>query len=519
MGLVEVAQALGISQVYSNVINLYANRTAVVGEDGLDLTYRELGAVSNRLAAYLMQSGVMRGQRVGVLAEPCPESIVVYVACAQIGVTVVGLNTRSTTDDTAWCVNDSDVQRIFYDDASAGRFEELKSVGADRAGVRLDLRHSGTPGEPTLADVVETAGAVPEIRAGNAHDIHAIIYTSGTTGRPKGAMISQAASAIRALRIASWFGLGGDDAFLGWSPLFHTAGEETLNATLLSGGRYLTHRKALADRLVDSVETNRATWGFLLPGIFAEFLEVASTRPEAIHTFRFGGGYGNLLPTRLIDELIDLGPVFYDLLGQTEASLLIASNRISQKGETEWRKVPTPLLDVQVIDEDGQSSPPGEAGELIVRGPSVMSGYLNNPEATAEVFADGWLHTGDLVRRHEDGTLVFADRRKYLIKTGGENVYPAEVEAAVSSHPAVAEVCVVGVADDRWGETVKAFVVLREGSKVAPSELTEYCRGSLAAYKLPRVVEFLSRNEVPRGITGKIVRAELLQRPPSRGGD
>ena len=503
------ARSTGIAAVLKSAARRYGDHDAIIADGGTILTYRQLDNLANQVASRLLSLGLQRGDRVAVVCDPSPEYALVNVACAKLGVAAVGINTRLTASEASWCAQDSEAKVLLYEKVHEGL---LQDVIGGCPGIVMDLHTSGTVAQPTLADVVDQAGAVRDIDLGQGEDIHTVIYTSGTTGRPKGAMISQSAAAVRALRIAAWFRLNENDAFLGWSPMFHTGGQEPLLATLLSGGRFLTFRKALADRLVRAVDEEKATWGWLLPGNFAEFLEEARRRPEMIASLKFGGGYGNLLPTRLIDELIDLGSCFYDLLGQTEASLLIASNKITKKGHTTWHKEPTPLLELRVTHENGEIVATGEAGELLVRGPSVMTGYMNDLEATSEVFQDGWLHTGDLVTSNDDGTLTFTDRKKYLIKSGGENVYPAEVEAVLSTHPDVAEVCVAGVPDPRWGETVKAFIVRRKGSSTERSEIDAHCRIRLASYKRPKLIEFIAAEEVPRSTTGKIVRSELVLR-------
>jgi acyl-CoA synthetase (AMP-forming)/AMP-acid ligase II len=179
------------------------------------------------------------------------------------------------------------------------------------------------------------------------------------------------------------------------------------------------------------------------------------------------------------------------------------------------RKHPTPLLDIRIVDDAMNEMAVGEPGECVVRGPSVMSGYVDDPKANEEVFANGWLHTGDLLRREQDGTLTYVDRKRYLIKTGGENVYPAEVEQIIVRHEAVQEVCVVGIPDSFWGETVKAVIVLREGHSAAPAEIVDWCREHLASYKRPRFIEFVTSEQVPRSTTGKILRHELAKWPTS----
>jgi fatty-acyl-CoA synthase len=505
-----VARSIGIAQVFRASARQFADRIAVASEDGIALTYRELDELASRVAAFLCHRGVRRGDRVAVMSDPTPGYIAVNLAGAKLGVTVVGVNTRWAVADVRYGVEDSQAKLVFF----SARYQDIveEAVGLTDA-VELGLDSAGAGGALSLSRALGEVGTAPVEETGAPEDIHTIIYTSGTTGHPKGAMISQAAAAVRAMRLVSWFQLTPQDAFLGWLPLFHTSGEEPLNATFLSGGRYLSFRRANPDQLVDAVERRGGTWSWLLPGMFGEFLDAAHRTGASLSGLRFAGGYGNLLPARLIDDLVSRGAAFYDLFGQTETSLLVASNRIDSPGEREWKKLPTPFLDIQIVRSDGAPADLDEPGECVVRGPSVMSGYLNQPEATQEVFRGGWLHTGDLLQRTADGALRFVDREKYLIKTGGENVYPLEVEVVLNSHPDVAEACVVGVPDERWGETVKAFIVLRAGRTTDARELDTYCRARLAGFKRPRIVEFITAGEVPRSATGKIMRGPLAERP------
>lgn len=499
-----------LRDVFERSWRRFPNRTAIVGDDGRSLTYGQLDRLSGHLAGSMQARGMSRQDRIAVLSEPTLEFGLINVAAARIGVAIVGLNTRYVADEIARCVDDSSPHTLFFDPAHAETAEVLRDTRGGVDFIEMSMSGHSVSGHSTVEDLVESA-AEPEPVQLAGSDIHSIIYTSGTTGTPKGAMISQAAAAVRAYRICSWFSLGEEDAFLGWLPMFHTGGDEPFNATLMSGGRFMTFRRADPHLLVEAIDRQKATWTWLLPGMFAEFLAAAADSP--LSSLRFGGGYGNLLPQRLIDELVEKGPIFYDLFGQTEVSLLIASNRIVSPGESEWRKTPTPLLHVSVVDENGFELPPGSPGECVCRGPSVMSGYLNQPSATKEVFRGGVLHTGDILTMQDDGTLVFTDRQKYLIKTGGENVYPAEVEAVLLTHPGVAEVCVAGVPDERWGETVKAFVVTRSDYKLSRTDLNVHCGNHLAGFKRPRFIEFVSSDEVPRSATGKVVRAALLDRP------
>lgn len=500
---------VGIAQVFRQSARLYASRTAVASEDGTALTYGELDALTDAVAVGLLEQGIRTGDRVAVMSSPCPEYVAVNIAGAKLGVTVVGVNTRYTPEEVGYCLDDSAARLFLFDPA-------FRSVAETATGMRdvvqLDLTEGSGGAVPSLRNLVDAAPSVAIPHEPSADDMHTVIYTSGTTGRPKGAMISQGAAAVRALRLSACFGLGPEDAYLGWSPLFHTGGEEPLNATIMSGGTFLTFRRADPHHLVDAIENRGGTWSWLLPGMMAEFMDAVRHAGASLRGYRFGGGYGNLLPSSLVDDLVSRGPGFMDLFGQTETSLLVASNLVDKPGERQWRKWPAPLMDVRILREDGTEAGVDEPGECVVRGPSIMSGYLNRPETNDEVFAGGWLHTGDVLARAEDGSLRFADRKRYLIKTGGENVFPAEVENVIATHPDVAEVCVVGVPHDTWGETVKAFIVVRPGATIGADEIAEYCRGRMAGFKRPRIVEFIGGDDLPRSVTGKIQRDKLVQR-------
>ena len=356
------------------------------------------------------------------------------------------------------------------------------------------------------------SSADPDVAA-EPEDIHNILYTSGTTGVPKGAMISQRAAATRALRIVEYFGLGPDDGFVGWPPLYHCAGDESLYATLMSGGKFVPISKAEPERMFRLIERERLTWTPLIPGLITEFLNHPKRTAHDLTSLRFSVGYADMMPQVVKELTAATGMIYYDAFGQTESSYLVAYASVHPGEEPTLRKFPTPLLEVRIVDDDLREQPVGAAGECVVRGPSVMSGYLDNPAATAEVFRGGWLHTGDILVRHEDGTLSFTDRKKYLIKTGGENVYPAEVEVVIAAHEAVQEVCVYGVPDEKWGETIKAAVVLRVGQEASGQEISDWCRTRLAAYKRPRYVEFMRSEDMPRSLTGKLLRHELARLP------
>jgi fatty-acyl-CoA synthase len=296
---------------------------------------------------------------------------------------------------------------------------------------------------------------------------------------------------------------------IGWIPMFHTGGDECLQATLLTGGKFATFEQADPPSLFRGIERHRLTWTAMLPGLITDFLHHPERTKHELSSLRFTLGYANMMP-RVVQEFTaatDSG--FWDTFGQTESSFVVALDLVGPGEEPSLRKRPAPLLDLRIVDDEMRDVAVGVPGECVVRGPSVMSGYLGDPEATAEAFRGGWLHTGDVLVRHDDGTYTYVDRLKYLIKTGGENVYPAEVERVVTSHPAVREACAISVPDDRWGETVKAVVVTEPGRTVTARELGDWCSARLTGFKRPRYVQFLAYEDVPRSTTGKILRHEL----------
>lgn len=495
-----------LADLFRRSARLFADRDAIVTES-TRLTYGELDRRATRLAAALVRDGLSRDDRIAVLSTPRPEYAEAYVAAAKLGVTVVALNIRMHIDELAYCVEQthprlllaSPDQREAADalEQRCGSIEGVLSFGA------------GSSYEQFLAP----AGTAFDEAQVSGEQIHNVLFTSGTTGRPKGAMISQRAAAVRAMRIAQWYGLGPTDGFVGWLPLCHCGGDEPLYATLLTGGKVATFEKADAGAMYRLIERERLSWTLLLPGVLTDFMQYPEREAHDIASMRFAIGYANMMPQVVKTFTTEFGIPFWDAFGQTETSFLVAHGLVRPGEEPSLRKQPTPLIDVRIVDDELNELPVGEPGECVVRGPSVMSGYLEDPAANEEVFRGGWLHTGDVLVRHEDGTVSYVDRKKYLIKTGGENVYPAEVEQAIASHPAVQEVCVHGVPDSYWGETIRAAVVLTPGEDASAAELVEWCRNRLAGYKRPRYVQFLSAEQVPRSTTGKVLRHELAATP------
>jgi acyl-CoA synthetase (AMP-forming)/AMP-acid ligase II len=514
MGAADDARALAaqathftVADLFRRSVRVYGDRTAIVSSE-TELTYRELDARTDRLAGALRDAGLSRGDRLAVLSTTRPEYIEVYFAAAKLGLTVVGLNFRMQPADLVHCLNLTQPRGLFASPGLAPAVQAITDLGAapdhvwwfgERVGDRMsDYERMLAPVDTELP-----------MDAAQPEDIHCVLFTSGTTGKPKGAMISERASVMRAFRCADWFELSPDDGMIGWIPMFHTGGDECVKSTFLTGGKFATLEKPDPEAMYAAIERHRLTWTALLPGVINDFLDHPRRSSYDLSTMRFALGYANMMPRVVQDFTVALDAGFWDTFGQTESSFVVALDLVAPGATPSFRKTPAPFLDVRIVDDQMRELPPEVPGECVVRGPSVMSGYIADPAATAEAFRGGWLHTGDVLTRHEDGTYTYVDRLKYLIKTGGENVYPAEIEQVLSSHPAIREACVISVPDERWGETIKAVLVPKPGASCSPDEVGAWCRDRLVGYKRPRYVQFLDESDVPRSTTGKILRHEL----------
>jgi fatty-acyl-CoA synthase len=503
------ASATTLDGVFRRAFEVFADRVAVTGEES-SFTYSGVRDRAWRLAGALSARGLRRGDRIAALSETRPQYVEIYAACAALGVTVVALNIRLHPEELLYCLEKGRPSLLI---ASASLAPAVASIRGRAGYVRDWVALEALDGWLDYEAMLAASAPHEPPRVAEPEDIHNVLFTSGTTGRPKGAMISQRAAAIRGLRLAQWFGLGRSDGFIGWLPLYHCGGDESLYATFVTGGVFCALRKADPETIFRVIARDRLTWTLLLPGVLTDVLDHPRRADYDLSSLRFAIGYANMMPDIVARLTAAMNIDFYDAFGQSESSYLLAHG-VSHPGDApSLRKRPSPLMEVRIVDDAMNDMPVGRPGECIVRGPSVMSGYLDDEKANDEVFSGGWLHTGDLLRKEADGSLTFVDRKRYLIKTGGENVYPAEVEAVIARHPAVQEVCVFGIPDAYWGETIKAVIVPRPGRSATGAEIVAFCREKLASYKRPRFVEFVASERIPRSATGKLQRHELAKWP------
>ncbi|MEU6071599.1 long-chain fatty acid--CoA ligase [Streptomyces sp. NPDC047082] len=462
-------------------------------------TYAELDERSARVAALLRAEGVRPGDRVALMLPNVPEFVVLYYGALRAGAIVVPMNPLLKTRETEYHLNDSGAALLFEWHQAPGEGAQ----GAAAAGVRHFAVEPSSfaallAGQEPLTEVTETA----------ADDVAVLLYTSGTTGRPKGAALTHGSlrhntevNAVRVQRITA------EDVVVGCLPLFHIFGQIcTMSVSVRSGASLTLIPRFDPQTVLDAIARDGATVFEGVPTMYAALLQHPAEAD--VSTLRMCVSGGASLPVEVLHGFERrFGCMVLEGFGMSETSPVVSFNHPDRPRKP--GSVGTPIQDVEVrlLDEKGKDVGPGEVGELAVRGPNVMKGYWNLPEETATAIPDGWLRTGDLARKDEDGYLYIVDRKKDMIIRGGYNVYPREIEEILHEHPAVALAAVVGLAHDRLGEEVAAAVVLRNGAEATPDELREFVKDRVAAYKYPRSVWLV--DALPTGPSGKILKREI----------
>ena len=479
------------------------------------LTYRQLERSVAELAGALHEMGVRRGDRVAVLMENSPELVEVFFATVNLGAVVVPVNFRLGASEIAYILADSGAAVL----AASDRFNDLAIAALDYDG-RHAVRHVVTDGASGSGANLP-ASTLSALRGGSMRapdpmirpeDLCVIMYTSGTTGRPKGAMLTHGNMLWNAINLVTvGTGMSGSTVTLAVAPLFHIGalGNSVL-PILYAGGTVITVRAFDPSAALELFARHRVTTQFMVPTMWAGLSQVPEFDTYDLSSIEYVLCGGAPCPLPVIEFYQERGWGFLEGFGMTEASpntlLLDADFVVSHAGSVGR---PFMHVDVRIVDEEDHDVPVGEVGELVLRGPNVFAGYWGLPAETAQALRGGWFHSGDLGRADEDGFVTLVDRKKDMIISGGENVYPIEVEQVLYRHPDVADVAVIGAPDERWGETVVAVVVPAQGSSPEAAELISYTREQIAHFKCPRRVEFT--DELPRTATGKLLKRELRQ--------
>jgi acyl-CoA synthetase (AMP-forming)/AMP-acid ligase II len=465
------------------------------------LTYRELDARVAQLAGALAEHGVVRGDRVALLSENRPEYLEVVLAAARVGASVACQNWRLTGAELGHCI-DLVTPRVVI--VSPRHAERLAGLGIER---RVMLGEEYERWLASATSFVSEDAAHPE-------DPLLILYTSGTTGLPKGAVVSHRAEIARNMVVRAEFGITPQDTFPAWSPLYHMGALEPALGALMSGGKVITLDGFDASRLADLVESDELGWLLLMPGMVGTFADELDRRRVQPRGVKLCGVMADLVPPAEIAKITRLlGAPYANTFGATETGCPpCSSNRIPiGVAPTRLSKEQSPFCEIRLVDADDREVELGSPGELCIRGPTLFSGYYRAEQANLEDFRGGWFHMGDVFVRNADGTLDFVDRVKYLIKSGGENIYPAEIERVILQDERVMDAAVVRRPDAKWGEVPVAFVA-RHTEHLEAADLYRRCRRDLAGYKQPKDIFFIEPAEFPRSASGKIQRHELEKR-------
>jgi long-chain acyl-CoA synthetase len=484
------------------------------------VTYAELARRVGALGGALDLLGVGRGARVGILASNSLAHVECFIGVPSFGRVVVSLNVRLAEEELAFIVDDAEIAALITD---AEHLPVARAL-ADRCSSLVNVVVAGEQSAPT--DCVSYEGLIeasPVLALGGAESgLAAVSYTGGTTGRPKGVMLTHDNLLANARHSLIAVGHTSSDRWLHVCPLFHVAGTANLLAATWVGATQVVLPRFDAEAVLRTIEEQRITHTMLVPTMLRLLLDHPARAAADLSSLRHleysASPIGRELQRRVLEALPCNVAQFY---GMTEAPSAVTQlsprdHRRGQAGEepfrTRLRSTGTAVVGVQVEvrDDEGTARPPGEVGEVWVRGPNVMLGYWRRPDATDAALIDGWYRTGDAAYADREGYLFLVDRLKEMIITGGENVYSAEVEAALLDHPAVLEAAVIGIPDERWGEAVHAVVTVRPGTAVDGEELIAHCRRLIAGFKLPRSVDV--RDEpLPRSAAGKTLKNQLRE--------
>jgi long-chain acyl-CoA synthetase len=469
-------------------------------EDGRSVTFGGYKALVDRLARGLQQKGIQKGDRIGIVGKNSLEYFLIFGAAAALGAIALPVNWRLSEEEVGFVLKDGSPRVVFADVEFQELGKELKDQLSSVEGY-FSLAEEG-PGFPAFHSLLGEHGDFQPIEV-STDDGFVIIYTAAVAGRPRGALLSHGNVLCADMHFASVMKLTHRDVHLHLLPFFHVGGLFMATTGYHMGALNLNLRKFDASAAVRIIPEKGVSYMMVFSPILASILEEQEKTGVSLGSLRAVTGIDTRETIEKYQRLT--GGTFYSLYGQTETSCLASLAPYSERPGSAGRVLP--LTEVRLVDDYDRPVPQGQVGEITVRGPMVFKGYWGLPQDTAYTFREGWHHTGDLARFDEDGFLWYSGRKaeKELIKPGGENVYPAEVEKAILQHPAVEEVVVFGIPDSKWKEGIKAVCRLRSGHRLEAGALIDFVGERIARYKRPQVVEFVA--DLPRLQDGSVDRA------------
>ncbi|MFL6648720.1 MAG: AMP-binding protein [Sulfurifustis sp.] len=504
-----------VGDIVTRAADVFADRPAII-DGNRTFSFRELNRQANRLGHALLGLGLKHGDVVGVMARNCAEVLITYFGCAKAGLVCAPVNLGLRGEEIAYCLRDARARVLIVDGALV---EAAKGLPAhlpelDRVYCTGDVQADIPKSAGTFASLVGSGGdAELEVLIGDRDPVQ-LLYTSGTTAKPKGVVASHLAVTICALSSAIANRSTPESSILVTLPLFHCALLNGGSIPALTVGAAVVLMPAFdAARAAELIERHRIRTTVFLPVMYAALLADPAVRARNLSSVTRAIYAMAPMPQERLKAIHDLFPSADVVLGSGQTEFTPPNTY--QRPEHQWNKAgswgpPTSMTRAAIMSDDGRLLPRGEVGELVYRGPQVMSGYLNQPQATDESFRHGWFHSGDIAWMDEEGVIWFTDRKKDMIKTGGENVASIEVERCLMEHPAVAEAAALGLPHARWGEAVTAMVVLKPGAQADEATLLAHARDRLAGFKVPKAILF--EKEFPRTGTGKIQKHVMRER-------
>jgi fatty-acyl-CoA synthase len=488
---------------------LSPEKTAII-DDGREISYKELNQRSNQVASFLLQRDLHKGDRVGVFLYNCHEYIAIYCALAKVGAIFVPLNWRMAPPELSHILKDCGATFLFFGEDFLNTVLSIRdTIGEIKNWIYVG--HEDIHWAENYQEIEAHSSTEPTVlEEPDSEDCHIILYSSGTTGFPKGAVLSNRKTFFNALNANIFYRLTPLDIFLVSRPLFHSGGllvDSTpalyKGATIIYKNRFSPHEylETIEKYSVTIIETSATFLNFILKECNISHYNLRSLKS----CYTGGERVSNLT----LKEYHNRGIPLSQLFGMTETSIvtwLSTDDAVRKIGS-----VGKPVLhgEVKIVNADRKQINPGDIGEIMVKGPILMSGYWNKPEVTKEVMKNGWFYTGDLATVDDEGFIYIVDRQKDMFISGGENVYPAEVEKVLLTNPKIFDVAVYGVGDEKWGEVGKASIILQDNTAMSVSEVMDFLHGKIGRFKIPKYVEFIDK--LPRTATGKIQKHLLVQ--------
>ncbi len=510
-------------QILDDTVRAYPENKAIIFQ-GREITYGELGLAVENLSSGLAQIGLREGQRFAIMLPNCPQYVVAYYAILRRGGIVVNVNPMYVERELEFQLKDAGVEAILALRDFFPRLEAIKQKVPLKTIILTDLEESPAKdqGDAPRSGIHEYSSILESGRREarppakvKAEEVALLQYTGGTTGISKGAKLTHRNLVANVVQCASWNrgAEKGRERMLAVLPFFHVYGMTVAmnEAIYLAAAIILLPRFHVEDTL-EAINRYQPTRFPGVPTMYIAIINHPHVRDYNISSIKVCSSGSAPMPVEALKRFEEMtGGKISEGYGLTEASPVTHSNPFAGLRKIGSIGLPRPDTEAKIVDLEAgdQDLPPGKEGELCIRGPQVMPGYWNRPEETEKTLRNGWLHTGDIARMDEQGYFTIVDRKKDLILCSGYNVYPREIEEVLYQHPKVQEACVLGVPDPYRGETVKAFVVLKEGKEASAEEIIEYCRATMARYKVPTTIAF--RKELPRSHVGKVLKKFLRE--------